>query len=186
LPHYITPAYPSVTLLTAIYLDDCIRSYLAAKRLASFWIRWIAASIVIFVGAILLTRNARAGLHTARLPNGTILREDQDSVAVLRRVFGHRQSIEGPLLVWHTERTPMVDEVFYSGRSVQQVQLLPVPEGVPIDRYIFNPEPLDTVVDAQPRLILLDKSLVAGIPAEVIYTPIESGRTVELGSIVRR
>jgi 4-amino-4-deoxy-L-arabinose transferase-like glycosyltransferase len=186
LPHYITPVYPSLTVLTAIYLDDRIRPYLAAKRPASFWIRWTVTGVAVFVGTVFLTRTGRSGLHTLKLPNGVIVRENQDEIDLLRNVFGHPQPIDGPLLVWHVDRTPMTTEVYYSRRPVQQVQLLPVPEGVPIDRYIFNPEPLNKVVQYQPRLILLDKSLVRDIPAEFIYAPIESGRTVELGSLARR
>jgi 4-amino-4-deoxy-L-arabinose transferase-like glycosyltransferase len=186
LPHYVTPAYPALTVLTASYFDDRLRPYVATHRPAWFWIRWIAAGVAIFAGSALLTRSARGGLHTARLANGTILRRDTDEVDVLRAAFGHARPIAGTLLVWHMDKTSIATEIYYSGRPVQQVQLLPVPEGVPTDRYTFNPEPLNEAVQSQPRLILLDKSLVRELPPGFTYSPIQSGKTVELGSIVRK
>jgi hypothetical protein len=76
--------------------------------------------------------------------------------------------------------------MFYSRRQVQQVQLAVPPGTVPDPPYGFDPKPLSDEVTQRPRLILLDKVLVAQVPAGYLYTPIESNKSMELGAIVRK
>ena len=48
-----------------------------------------------------------------------------------------------------------------------------------------SPQLLNEASDSEPRLILLDKSLIPALPATLTYTPIRSSATEEVGSIVR-
>jgi hypothetical protein len=68
---------------------------------------------------------------------------------------------------------------------VQQVQVQPLPAGVPTDKYLFQPETLENAVTG-PRIILLDKSLIQQIPNEFSYKLILSGRSMEVGLITRK
>ena len=66
-----------------------------------------------------------------------------------------------------TQRS-IATSVFYCGRPVQQVQLQPLPAGVPTDKYLFQPETLDDALASGPRIILLDKYLVQQIPSKFL------------------
>ena len=68
---------------------------------------------------------------------------------------------------------------------MQQVQLQPLPAGVPTDKYLFQPETLEDAVASEPRIILLDKYLVQQIPSDFSYKPIVSGQSMEVGLIAR-
>jgi 4-amino-4-deoxy-L-arabinose transferase-like glycosyltransferase len=186
LPHYIAPVYPALAALTAVYVGNQLRPFVAQRRSQSFWIKVALASLCIFITGVLLTGPARKRLHSAKLYDGTILPDNKDSILLLRDAFSHPQPIAGPLLLWREGRIMSIaTDVFYSRRQVQQVQLLPIPSDIPTDKYYFQPEQLSEAVTSEPRLILLDKSLVQQIPREFLYTPIQSGKTVELGSMVR-
>jgi len=187
LPHYIAPAYPALAVLTAAYAADKLKRFLTPARPASFWIKLTLATAAVWIAAVMLTGPARRGLHSATLADGATPAGNKDSIALLRDAFRNPQPIPGPLLLWRNGRiTSIATDVFYSRRQVQQVLLGPVPPNVPIDRYTFNPDPLSEAVASQPRLILLDKSLVPEIPPDFLYTPIESDKSVELGAIVRK
>jgi hypothetical protein len=57
--------------------------------------------------------------------------------------------------------------------------------GTPVDKYLFDPEPLSAATGSEPRLLLLDRALVPEIPADYTYSPIQAEGNVEIGSIVR-
>jgi hypothetical protein len=186
LPHYIAPAYPALAVLTAVYVGDWLRPLLSERYPAAFWVKLGSATAAICVASVLLTAPARKGLHSATLYDGTVLPDNKDSVALLREAFRQPQPISGPLLLWRQGRIMSIaTDVFYSQRRVQQVQLLPVPTETLTDKYTFQPEPLSEAVTFEPQLILLDRSLIQQIPPEFTYKPIQAGKTVELGSIVR-
>jgi 4-amino-4-deoxy-L-arabinose transferase-like glycosyltransferase len=186
LPHYIAPAYPALAVLTAAYVADKLKPLLTQSRPTLFWIKLTLATTAIWLASVLLTAPARKGLHSATLADGTVLPDNKDSIALLRDAFRHPQPIPGPLLLWREGRIMSIaTDVFYSHRQVQQVEIAPTPPNTPTDRYTFNPEPLTEAVTSEPRLILLDKTLIPQIPASFLYTPIESGSSVELGLIVR-
>ena len=191
LPHYIAPAYPALSVVTAIYIADRLHAPLSRHMPASFWIKLALPTAAIWVAAVLLTAPARKSLHSARLADGTTLPDNKDSAAVLRAAFHEPQLTlatqdGGPLLLWRDGRiSSIATDVFYSGRQVRQVTLLSPPPNAPTDRYTFNPIPLAEAVVREPRLILLDKALIPHLPSGLRYTPIQSGITVELGSIVR-
>jgi hypothetical protein len=111
---------------------------------------------------------------------------EKESIHLLRDVFSPPQPLPGPLLVWwEGNARSIATSVFYGRRPVQQVQLQPLPLGVPTDKYLFQPETLKDAVASGPRIILLDKYLVQQIPTEFSYRPILSGRSMEVGVIAR-
>ena len=192
LPHYIAPAYPALSMLTAVWVADWLRPLLAARRPVGYWIKLSVAACAITIASVWITTPARKSLHSTALARGVTLTDNKDSIALLKSAFARPQPIAGPLLLLRNGRIlSIATDVFYSRRTVQQVALQPVPAGTPgnpgnpIEPYMFNPEPLAEAVTSEPRLILLDRVLVASIPARFAYTPIQSQGTVELGTIVR-
>jgi len=181
LPHYIAPAYPAQALLTAAWLGDWLKPRLASRP-RSYWPRVTVAVAAVWTVSILLTHSTLKSLHSADLAGPGLL-DNKEADALIRTARYRILPIEGPLLVWRTGPIQSIATiVFYSGRPVQHVQLVAPAEAT--DRYVFNPEPLEDAVGPEPRLILLDKSLIDRIPAGLTYTPIQSSATVELGTIV--
>jgi hypothetical protein len=76
--------------------------------------------------------------------------------------------------------------VFYARRPVEQVELLPLANPPAPDRYTYNPQPIAEAITAEPRLILLDRTLAAHIPAQFTYTPIATQGAMEIGTISNR
>jgi 4-amino-4-deoxy-L-arabinose transferase-like glycosyltransferase len=186
LPHYIAPAYPAFALLTAVYAADWLRELEGRHRWKprAFW----ATVAVVFLAAwglgALATGVARRQLHAERV-NGKITHEEKESIVLLRDAFRKPQPV-GPVLVWRESDTRSIATIiFYTQRPVQQVALKSPPASVSRDRYIFDPAPLDTMVTTEPRVILLDKSLVNRIPRGMVYAPIASGAGMEVGTIRR-
>jgi hypothetical protein len=186
LPHYIAPAYPAFALLTAVYAADWLRELEGRQRWKprAFW----ATVAVVFLAAwglgALATGVARRQLHAERV-NGKITHEEKESIVLLRDAFRKPQPV-GPVLVWRESDTRSIATIiFYTQRPVQQVALKSPPASVSRDRYIFDPAPLDTMVTTEPRVILLDKSLVNRIPRGMVYAPIASGAVMEVGTIRR-
>jgi 4-amino-4-deoxy-L-arabinose transferase-like glycosyltransferase len=185
LPQYIAPAYPALALLTAVFAEDWLRPALRGRPV-SYPMKLAVAATVACAAAYLLTAPARKSLHRVAIAHRPEA-GNKDSIALLSETFRNPQPISGPLILWRQDPIASIaTDVFYSRRQVQQVQLAPIPPNVPLSTYIFDPELLSQAVTSQPRLILLDKSLVPEIPSGFLYTPIEAGQTVELGTIVRR
>ncbi len=200
LPQYIVPAYPALALLTAVFLAERLAPYLAARTPAAkpgrFWITRAAFAAVLSAALILLTAPARKSLHSAAPAAGGAAAplDNKDAVALLRDA--HRTlpeafaSTTGPLLLWRPARISSIAAVlFYARRPVQQLQLetsTPLPPTQPRDRYLFDPIPFDQAVSAQPRLLLLDRTLVPLLPPTFTYTPLADHGTMELGLLARR
>jgi 4-amino-4-deoxy-L-arabinose transferase-like glycosyltransferase len=189
LPQYIVPVYPALAALNAVYVVDKLRPLLAAPRTAALWLKLAVAIAAISIAFVWATTPARKALHSSNSA-GVSTSDSKDSTALLRDLLDHpqtsqSQSIERPLLVWHPGRVmSMPTDVYYARRPVEQVLLIPIaPE--PPDRYTFNPEPTDEAITLRPRLILLDRNLVAQIPTGFTYTRIESHGAMELGTIAR-
>jgi 4-amino-4-deoxy-L-arabinose transferase-like glycosyltransferase len=192
LPHYILPAYPALTLLTAAWLANWIANLLTHHPSRRFPARAIPAAIALYLLGALLTAGPRKSLHSPRLANGTVTPDNREQVALLKRVFLHPDpavaSIPGPLLSWRTGTyNPIPTTIFYANRPIQQVQLAPIPPATPRDIYAYNPIPLTQAVQSQPtdtpRLILLDRSLLPTLPATLCFTPIATSSTLELGTL---
>jgi 4-amino-4-deoxy-L-arabinose transferase-like glycosyltransferase len=188
LPHYIAPAYPALAALTAVFLADRLRALRRRSQSSpiSFWATAIVVTILICAVSAFLTSSPRRTLHQAKV-GPDIVSAEKESISLLRDIFSRPQPIQGPLLVWwEGDARSIATSVFYSGRPVQQIQLNPLPAGVPTDKYLFQPQTLEDAVAAGPRIILLDKYLVQQIPSEFSYAEITSGRSMEVGLIARK
>jgi 4-amino-4-deoxy-L-arabinose transferase-like glycosyltransferase len=187
LPHYIAPAYPALALLTSAFLANRLREFQRRRRQspASFWTTFTILATSVCIASAFLTTGPRRRLHEAKVSTNVVYAE-KESIQLLRDVFNRSQPVQGPLLVWwEGSARSIATSVFYARRPVQQVQLRPLPVGVPTDKYLFQPEALEEAVAPGPRIILLDKSLVQQIPSEFSYKQIVSGRAMEVGVIAR-
>ena len=184
LPHYIAPAYPALSLVTAVYLAGLVRSL--GLRLPSPRIRiFTAASALVLSGALIwATNSARKALHSTQNLPGPVLLDNKESLPLLRSVLPN--ATPGPLLLLRRGRVMSIaTDVFYSGRAVQQVQLRPVAANTPIDRYIFQAMPLERAVEAQPRLLLIDRVLLPQLPPDLTFTPLSASPNEIIGTISR-
>jgi 4-amino-4-deoxy-L-arabinose transferase-like glycosyltransferase len=188
LPHYIAPAYPPLSAITAIFLADRLRELQQRRRQsrASFWTTVAVIVTAICVACAFLTSSSRRRLHQAKV-GPDIVYAEKESIQLLRDVFSHPQPVQPPLLTWwEGNQRSIATSVFYSQRPVQQVQLQPAQLSAPIDKYLFQPERLGDALATGPRIILLDKYLLQQIPAGFSYRPIASGRSMEVGLIARQ
>ena len=184
LPHYIAPAYPALSLGTAVFLADVLRSLTLRFPLRST--RTLAASVALVLTGILLwaTSPARKALHSEQTRPGPISLDNKESLPLLRDA--RLNSTPGPLLLLRNGRLiSIATDVFYSGRAVQQVQLWPVPAQIPTDRYVFQAMPLEQAVQTEPRLLLLDRALLPQLSSDLTFTPLESSPTQIIGKISR-
>jgi 4-amino-4-deoxy-L-arabinose transferase-like glycosyltransferase len=187
LPHYIAPAYPALALLTSLFLAGRLREFQRRSRRSpiSFWTTSFIIATSVCIATAFLTSGPRRKLHEAKVSNDVVY-AGKESIQLLRDVFSHPQPVQGPLLVWwEGNARSIATSVFYARRSVQQVQLQPLPAGAPTDKYLFQPQTLEDAVAPGPRIILLDKYLVQQIPSEFSYRQILSGRSMEVGVIAR-
>jgi 4-amino-4-deoxy-L-arabinose transferase-like glycosyltransferase len=188
LPHYIAPAYPALTVVTSVFLAGQLRELQrrSSKSSASFWTTATILITAICIGSALLTSSPRRKLHQATV-GPDIVYAEKESIQLLRDVFSNPPPISGPLLVgWEGDKRSIATSVYYSERPVQQVQFEPLASGIPIDKYLFQPEILEEAVSSGPRIILLDKDLVRRIPGNFSYTQILSGHSMEVGIIARQ
>jgi 4-amino-4-deoxy-L-arabinose transferase-like glycosyltransferase len=188
LPHYIAPAYPALAVLTSVFLADRLRDLRRRRQQSptSFWTAVAVLATSICIASAFLTSGPRRKLHESKV-GPDIVSAEKESIVLLRNVFNHPQQVQGPLLVWwEGNARSIATSVFYARRPVQQVQLQPLPAGLPTDKYLFQPEALEDAVASGPRIILLDKYLVQQIPSEFSYNQIVSGRSMEVGIITRR
>jgi 4-amino-4-deoxy-L-arabinose transferase-like glycosyltransferase len=186
LPHYIAPAYPALALVTAIYIADWLRQLEGRRQWTrqGFLLRVTIAFLILWGLGALATATPRKGLHSEWV-DGKITHEEKESIVMLSDAFHSPQPV-GPVLVWREhEPRSIATAIFYTHRSVKQVQLETLPASIARDKYSFDPAPLDQMVIAEPRLILLDKSLVNRIPQGMAYAPLASGRVMEVGTIRR-
>ena len=188
LPHYIAPAYPALALVTAVFLADRLRKLqrTSSHSPKAFWTMAAVFTIFICIVSAFLTSGPRRKLHQAKVGPGIVYAQ-KESIQLLRKVFSQPQTTEGPLLVWwEGDSRSIATSLFYAGRPVQQVALEPPSAGIPTDKYLFQPEPLQAAVSSGQRIILLDKYLVQQIPSSFSYQPIISGQSMEVGLINRR
>jgi 4-amino-4-deoxy-L-arabinose transferase-like glycosyltransferase len=182
LPHYIAPVYPAFSVLTAIWIGDWLQKRWTQPR--TYWLRTLTAAAVIWTVSVVATHSTLKSLHSADLAGPGLL-DNKEADTLLRKSGIEEAPTPDPLLLWRKDRVQSIATVvFYARRPVQQVQLDPPPPGTPIDPYMFSPELLSRAVGSEPRLILLDKSLIPQIPYRFLYTPVTSLGNIELGTIV--
>ena len=177
LPHYIAPAYPALAVLTAVYIADWLKTHATKSTL----LRPGLITAAIWAISILATHSTLKSLHSADLAGPNLL-DNREADALLKSA--PLPDTPGPLLYLRDGRVQSIATVvFYAQRPVQQVTL--TPSNGPRDLYMFDPELLTEAVTADPRLILLDKSLIPELPPTLTYTPIRSYATEELGTLTR-
>jgi len=183
LPHYIAPAYPAFAVLTAAWIADWLKPQIG-RRPRSFWARVAVATAAVWTISIVLTHSTLKSLHSADLARPGLL-DNREADALLKST--PLPDTTGPLLYLRDGRVQSIATVvFYSRRQVQQVVLTPPGSVTPRDPYMFDPTLLTDAVQTDPRLILLDKSLIPAIPPAFTYTPIRASATEELGTLIRR
>jgi Dolichyl-phosphate-mannose-protein mannosyltransferase len=187
LPHYIAPSYPAFAVLTGLYLADANGSWLTRRHSLRAWMVFAGLAISLCVAGGLLTAGGRKRLHSPLETNGRVVPDGRQPATLLRGIFRDGEGPPGPVLTWWegTDRS-IATSVFYSGRLVQQVLPGKPPGNALFNRYTFAPVALDMEVVQEPRIILLDRSLVEQIPDKFVYQPIAIGRDMEAGSIRRR
>jgi len=181
LPHYIVPLYPALSILTAAWLADRLP---APTR--SLIAKFAAATLTLYLLAAWITATPRKTLHSPRLPNGIVVPDNREQVALLKQAFRdpQTQAILGPLLSWRTGTyNPIPTTVFYANRQVQQVTLDPIPAGTTPDKYANDPIPLTDALTLQPTLILLDRSLLPHLPANLTFHPIATSANLTIGTL---
>ena len=184
LPHYIAPAYPALSLVTAVYLADLLRIF--AFRLSSYKVRaLIATAAIALTGALVWATNpARKALHSTQILPGPTPLDNRESLQLIRTILPN--PTPGPMLLLRDGHLiSIATDVFYSGRAVQQVQLRPVPAHVPTDRYVFQAMPLEQAITTQPRLLLMDRILLPQLPSDLAFTPLKTSSTQIIGKISR-
>jgi 4-amino-4-deoxy-L-arabinose transferase-like glycosyltransferase len=186
LPHYIAPAYPALSVLTAAWLANHLGPRLiAASNPRPILLKYAAAALALCAAAALLTAAPRKSLHTARLANGQTTPDNREQVGLLKQVFEHPTpavaAIPGPLLTLRAGMyNPIPTTVFYSGRQVQQTALEPATG--PRDKYTNDPIPLKLALDDHlPHLLLADRSLIPRLPSTVLFQPLATTSTLTLG-----
>ena len=182
LPHYIAPAYPTLAVITAVFLADRLRPFVMERRPASFWIKSAAIMVPLCVASVLLTAPMRRNLRETKLSDGRLMPNNATAIGLLKDVSGRTEGVEGPLLVWRDgPHRSVATDVFYSGRVVQMVEVSP--ESGEWNRYSYDPRALGEAVGVEPRLILLDTSLLREIPAGLMYQQIAAKDGVAVGRI---
>jgi len=114
-------------------------------------------------------------LHADREPEALLLTALQSPDAA---------GISGPILLWQEDTVAQLPTLLFAvRRPLQQVYLVRYPDTLIQARRYADPEPLTNFVATSPALILLEKPLVAEIPADMKFHPIAEGKTLEAGTI---
>ena len=190
LPHYIAPAYPAFTLITAAWTAEKLRrlSLPASIRPTLFRPAATLAGLALFGVAAAITAHGRSGLHTTRTLGSAapLYPDDREVVGLLRqRIPTYAPDRPaGPLLVWR-DGPPVspATTIFYSRRTVQQIGPAAIRSGdAGYDRYLRATEPLpDALADGAPHLLLLDRSLIARLPPHAAFTQLAASPHFVLG-----
>jgi hypothetical protein len=182
LQQYVAPVYPVMAVVTAVWLGE--RLLAAGKRPLVFWVRWVVLVAMVWGASVAVTGRMRRELRETKLADGRLMPNNAEAIGLLKEVSARTQGVGGPLLVWRDgPHRSIATDVFYSGRVVQTVEASPNMEGR--NRYTNDPRALGEGLGAEPRLILLDKSLLEELPAGVMYQQIAAKDGVAVGRIWR-
>ena len=99
LPHYIAPAYPVLSALTAALITRWLQASLPLTRALAFQLA--SAALILYAASAILTAKARKTLHNPELRTGYYTPDNRESVALLQQLrHSHTSLPPGPLLVW--------------------------------------------------------------------------------------
>ncbi|HEY4358182.1 MAG TPA: glycosyltransferase family 39 protein [Acidobacteriaceae bacterium] len=191
LPHYIAPMYPALTLITAVYAADKLRAWRVPQQAAIQRTGWVLAALALWGVGALVTTAPRKRLHSAKFAPGAPPPDNRELAQLLKDVRRRSDLPDGPLLLWNAAHdVPITPAVFYAQRPVRQINLCPDSSGEPPDKpdkYTNDSQTLgEATATGEPRMILLDRSLLSGLPADEVFVPLESGKTLAVGTVTRR
>ncbi|HEY4011648.1 MAG TPA: glycosyltransferase family 39 protein, partial [Acidobacteriaceae bacterium] len=181
MPHYIAPVYPALSVITGV---------VAARWLQRIGTRTRAALLTAAAGVwgvtAVLTAHARKELRTPGVSNGVVAPDSHEAATLLQRALP-AQRPQGPLLLWaEPPLAPITTALFYSRGPVQQVELSPPNPQPEIYKYTWNPVPLEAQAGPEPRLLFVERPLLATLPADLTFSPIASSPHWVLGTVARR
>jgi 4-amino-4-deoxy-L-arabinose transferase-like glycosyltransferase len=180
-PKYIFPAYPALALLTG----DWLAAHLENRSRRFVWGVGLAA-LAAYAAASVATKSIRQSLTTTRSTTGAVLHADREAETLLLAALRSPESsgISGPVLLWQEDVVAQLPTLLFAvRRPLQQVYLVRYPDTLSQARRYADPEPLRNFVGASPRVILLEKSLIAEIPGDIEFQPVAVGKTLEAGTI---
>jgi 4-amino-4-deoxy-L-arabinose transferase-like glycosyltransferase len=189
LPHYIAPVYPALSGLIAVVVAEWLRRGASRWRTTLSRGGILVALSCVWALTVIVTTPARKELHSPRMADGAVTPDTHEPAALLKEAFRSPPLENGPLLLWaEPPIAPITTALFYSRRPVTQVEISsrPVAADEHADEYVWNPVPLEDEIAATPRLLLVEKSLLADVPAGLVFTPVASSKHWELGTIARR
>jgi hypothetical protein len=142
----------------------------------------------VWFGTVIITTPARKELHSPRMSDGVVTPDTHEPAALLKEAFRSPQPENGPLLLWSEPPiAPITTALFYSRRPVTQVEISSrlVAADEPVDEYMWDPVPLEEEIGTPPRLLLVEKSVLADIPSEIVFTPVAMSMHWEVGTVAR-
>jgi hypothetical protein len=186
LPRYVVPMYPAIALVTADGLWRWVGSAAAAKKQG--WRSGRAVSVALAVSfalSVTLTRGLRERVTSPSTSFG-MMHVDRNYLPLLRSLASTQ--VGGPILLaddggW----MQLPAALFYTGKRLQQVWVVHRPEANGRALRYFHPMPLTEFVSAQPRLLLIPKELLAGLPESIEFRELREAGDLEIGTVsVRR
>lgn len=192
LPHYIAPAYPALSLVTAVWLEGLCNRLRRSTTLrpAQFWSVCAVAALALFGVFAAVTARQRSRLHSTQAlgASAPLQPDDRELIVLLQGAFRTPPQMSGPLLVWRDgPPVSIATAVFYSQRTVQQVGPYTLSPADPAyNRYENAPENFADALAAGPRLIVMDRSLLTRLPADLLFTRSSSSRAYVFGTLERR
>jgi 4-amino-4-deoxy-L-arabinose transferase-like glycosyltransferase len=187
LPHYVAPAYPALSAVAAAVLVRWMRAPLAAWRAAGARVGWGAVAAGVWAGMVIVTAHARKQLHSPRMSNGMVTPDTHEPAALLKASRTLMTGYRGPLLLMaEPPIAPMTTAMFYARRPVVQVEVQPAQPQLPRDVYTWDPEPLEQQAGTAPRLMLVERVALDGLPADLDFVSLANSAHWEIGTVERR
>jgi 4-amino-4-deoxy-L-arabinose transferase-like glycosyltransferase len=184
-PKYIFPAYPALALITGDWLAAQLEHRSRKFRTRFLWTAGLGTLAAYGVAAA-VTRPLRQSLTTTHSATGAVLHADREPETLLLAALRSPEAggVSGPVLLCQEDTVAQLPSLLFAvRRPLQQVYLVHSPDTLEQARRYADPEPLRNFVGPSPRLILIAKPLVAGIPADMEFHPIATGNTLEAGTI---
>jgi 4-amino-4-deoxy-L-arabinose transferase-like glycosyltransferase len=185
LPRYVVPMYPAIALVTAAgicrWVTDASEN--SRQRLHHWW-RVGAVAVASFALAAALTRGLRERV-TAESTTSGIVHADRNFLPLLRSEA--QLNVAEPILLCQDDGwMQLPSALFYTDKRVQQVWLRQAPDGTGRAPRYFNAKPLVEFVDAEPRLLLISRSLVSELPPTMKFEELREAGDLVVGTIAAR
>jgi 4-amino-4-deoxy-L-arabinose transferase-like glycosyltransferase len=180
-PKYIFPAYPALALLTG----DWLAAHLENRSRHFIWAAGFTALAALGIASA-ATKSLRQTLTTTRSATGSVLHADREAETLLQTTLATPgiANLPGPILLWQEDVVAQLPSLLFTiHRPLQQVYLVQVPDTLDQAGRYADPEPLRNFVGPSPKLILLEKPLIAEIRGDMEFHAIAVGKTLEAGTI---